>query len=426
MTYFVIALFSTVVWIAKGHYDPSAFLLVLSFFLWVYLTVKPQHPWNQHLKTAFEARFYHFWPWAGAVMMAIKPNLIYVLDSFKPLYVVYRFLPSAIFFSSKSNRAKSMSEWVFAIAILAFFLAALVLSPNPHIDVFRSNDLAVDFFLHWHNPYSQTYPDIYSGGFDYHPGFLYWPGALYLQTVSKILFRDIRVILVLAWWGSVFLFPRIHPRAKELKWVWWLLPFAAFGFEQGWLDPVLSLAAAVILWSYPQRKWWFMAIAMAFAALVKQYGFIIGIFPMVALLLDRDWKFAARAGFSAAAIFVFALSPFLVWDFDHFLKMTVTSHTTALARPDALNFTAIWIKVTHSQFPGWAQAGMSLAGFVLAFLHLHRNRAMRGLAVFPECWAIAFGFSIFFGKFAFCNYHWLLISFWILSLAFEDAGKARS
>ena len=40
--------------------------------------------------------------------------------------------------------------------------------------------------------------------------------------------------------------------------------------------------------------------------------------------------------------------------------------------------------------------------------------------VIAESWAIAFGFAMLFGKFAFCNYYWLLISFWILSLAFEN------
>jgi hypothetical protein len=75
---------------------------------------------------------------------------------------------------------------------------------------------------------------------------------------------------------------------------------------------------------------------------------------------------------------------------------------------------------TGSPFPVFAQVGITLYGFCLAVFHLIKNRERRRLMVIAESWAIAFGFAMLFGKFAFCNYYWLLISFWILSLAFEN------
>ena len=421
MTYLAILLFSTVVWLAKGHYDPSVPLLVLVFLAWSYLTVfKP----SSSVVKKGESYFYCYFPWLSAVMMAIKPNLIYVLDGLRPAYQFYRFIPLTL--TAISLRKTKIIGWSVAFAFLIFFFTALYLSPNPHIDVFVSNTSAVDFFLQGLNPYSQTYVDIYGGRFDYHPGFVYWPMALYLQTVSKLIFGDIRSILVLAWWCAAFFFPKNNPRAAQLKKIWWLIPFLAFGFEQGWIDPLLSLMAAITLWSMKNKKWWLTAIAIGLAASIKQYGFIIGAFPLIALALDQGWKVVGKVSLFAGILFIALLAPFLIWNLQDFISMTLTTHAHALARPDALNFTAFWMKISGTDFPWLAQLAMTLLGFALAFFHVFRNRANRGLAVIPESWAIAFGFSTLFGKFAFCNYHWLLISFWLLSLAFEDDGRALS
>ena len=435
MTYIVILLFSTVVWLAKGHYDPSIPLLVIAFLVWVYskLFLKPIFKIAHAQK--IESYFYQGLPWLSAVMMAIKPNLIYVLESFRPIYLYFRFIPLGVV--ALSTRKSKTLEWCVAFGILVFFLAALYLSPIPFIDVFRSNNAAVDFFLQGLNPYSQTYADIYGGRFDYHTGFLYWPMTLYLQTFSKLFFHDIRVILVIAWWGGAFFFPKTNPRVQELKKIWWLIPFLAFGFEQAWLDPILSAGAAITLWAMWSQKWVLMALTIAVAASMKQYGIIIGIFPVFLMFLEQKWKPMLKVMGIGGLVFALALAPFLFWNFQDFLSMTITAHASALPRADALNFTAFWMKTTGLVFPGLsnpdvesfiksAQLAMTALGFILAFYHVIKNRAQRSLAVIPEAWAISFGFSMLFGKFAFCNYHWLLISFWILSLAFEDADRARS
>jgi hypothetical protein len=105
--------------------------------------------------------------------------------------------------------------------------------------------------------------------------------------------------------------------------------------------------------------------------------------------------------------------------------MTVNEHVSAATRPDSLNFTSFWIRAFETPFPAWAQLGMTLYGFALAIFHLTRNYSRVRLAVIPECWAMSFGFAMFFGKFAFCNYYWLLISFLILSLAFEQSREVE-
>jgi uncharacterized membrane protein len=411
MTCFMILLFSAEVWISLGYYNRSAPWLVISFIAWVYVRIFLPAMSSSNVATKREFCFYRFFPWLSALMIAVKPSLMYADDSLRSAYFIFRFVPIGL---------NVISRKALPFMVLLFFLTVLYLSPNPFIDVYRSNSLAVHFFRQGLNPYSQTYPDIYSRQFDYHPGFLYWPGALYVQTVSKVIFGDIRAILVIAWWGAVFFFPNTNRRSHALKRIWWFIPFIPFALEQAWLDPLISLAAAATLWSIKNKQWWLMAVAIAMAASVKQYGFVVGLFSLTMIAMDRNWKVLTRVSLTSFILFFLAVGPFVIWDPHGFFAMTISAHTSAAARAETLNFTAFWMNFTGSPFPALAQFGFTLYGFSLAFFHLIKNHARGRLTVIAESWAIAFGFSMLFGKFAFCNYYWLLISFWVLSLAFEN------
>jgi len=181
MTYFVIVLFSAAVWMSKGHYSAAAPFLVISFIAWVSARMvrRAKAPSNAAAKA--ELYFHRVFPWVAAVMIALKPNLTYVEASLGAACSLFRLVPIGL-----NVIPRKILPWAF----LLFFMAVLWLSPNPLIDVFRSNSLAAGFFLRGLNPYSQSYPDIYGGQFDYRPGFLYWPGALFLQTLSKVVFGD--------------------------------------------------------------------------------------------------------------------------------------------------------------------------------------------------------------------------------------------
>jgi hypothetical protein len=120
--------------------------------------------------------------------------------------------------------------------------------------------------------------------------------------------------------------------------------------------------------------------------------------------------------------FILVLAPFVLWDPQAFLDMTVLSHLGAHVRPDALNFTVFWLKMTGQELPGVLQLGFVLVGLAFASLHIIKNRISRGLKTIPEAWAIFFGFSIFFGKFAFANYFLLMISFWLMA---ESEGDGQ-
>ena len=120
--------------------------------------------------------------------------------------------------------------------------------------------------------------------------------------------------------------------------------------------------------------------------------------------------------------FLLIMTPLIWWSPHDFLQMTLLTHASAKIRPDALNFTAFWFKTTGQELSPAVQGLAVFLGLMIALFHVLKNRTRRGISVIPEAWAIFFGFSIFFGKFAFCNYYWLLLSFcW---MAVSESARA--
>lgn len=405
-TYLFITILTFIVWHTRGFYSLWGVISVISFLAWVYQTICSQTQATAKVRNLF----YKYLPILYSLLLVSKPPLGSVPETHRIYHRVFRWSSLTTLLSFEK-----ILPWL----VLIYYFCILFLSPNPHIDVYQSNLIGVDFLLHHLNPYSQIYPDIYAGAFDYKPGYLYWPGALYLQTLSKLVFKDIRAATLLVWWVAAFFIPREHDHRSQLQKVWWLLPFAPFGFEQAWLDPILSGFAALTLWSIHKKNYMLLATAIATAASIKQYGFILGGFSIFYFINLKKWKITANTLLVAALIFFIIMAPMLFWNPSDFISITLLSHSKALPRNDALNFTALWMRVTGYSFSSIFQALFTLLGFLLACFHIFKNHTLKGIAVVPESWVIAFGFSMLFGKFAFCNYYWLLISFLLMSVMYE-------
>jgi hypothetical protein len=237
-----------------------------------------------------------------------------------------------------------------------------------------------------------------------------------LQTLSQLVFHDIRLILVLAWIGSAFFLKT----RKHYLLAWLTVPFLVFAIEQAWLDPLIALGGALTLYGIRTKKdvWWVIGVVLA--ATVKQYGFMIGLFSVFYAFLLNGFPRVRGPLLGMIFGFLLIMAPFIFWDPKAFLDMTVLSHVSAQVRPDALNFTAFWLKMTGNELAAPLQLGFILLGLLIAVLHLIQNHLRRGLRSVPEAWAIFFGFSVFFGKFAFANYFLLLIAFWLLA---ESEGE---
>jgi hypothetical protein len=413
MTLALILISSIIVWLNRGQYDPSVPVLVAFFLAWAYSTFT-NRSWLSQAN-----RYLFLLPWIFALLFIFRNDLLYVDSTKKEALALLRFFPLlsvAIYtLDQKVYRAHPR-----AVRSLPMFFIILILipfiSPDPHIDVFQSNKLAVDFFLKGINPYSAIYPDIYHNQYDYHPGFLYWPGALLFQTFSQVVFHDIRIILIMSWIGAAFFLKS----RKHYMIAWLTLPFLAFAFEQAWLDPLIAFGGALALYGLRTKKhlWWVVGVVIA--ATVKQYGFMIGLFSVLYFVLRNGIPKVRLSLLAMTTAFLVIMTPFILWDPNAFLNMTVFSHASAQIRPDALNFTAFWLKMTGQELAPVLQLGFILLGLFIGVFHVIQNHLRRGLRCVPEAWAIFFGFSVFFGKFAFCNYFLLLIAFWILA---ESEGE---
>jgi|GEM_PF-3053233 len=368
-----------------------------------------------------------FLPWSNLLCFLIKPaNPVDPLPLLShPLLfrVLYPITLSPVWIRAFTLRKRTV---LLAAGALVFYLLSIHSDPRNAIDVFTSNNLGLDYLSKGLNPYAQAYPPEMADIYGYRAGFLYWPGTIYLEGASRFLFGDLRVILALLWWVAPFFFDR-RPSGEEnlaLKAAWWFLPFLNFCLRCAWIDPILAFSAALLLFSLRRQGLWLASFAIALAASVKQYGGLLGVFavPYVFLTADRKTD-ALKLTLRSATIFAVLMLPFLVWNLHAFIDMTLLSHLEAKTRLDALNFTAWWIRVTGLDFPGRVQGIMTLCGFTLALWHLLRNAKKTGLRVLPEAWAIAFGFSVVFGKFGFANYYWLWISFLLLALTLERPAK---
>ena len=160
MTEILIFSLSLIVWLAKGHYDPSVIVLLFIFFAWIYSVFK---------NTDHKFNFPHFnWvlPLLMSLMLAYRTNLLYVDDEYRVLYSFYRFVPFLLvmyyFKLIRSNHTPNLEKKLNGILILfsVYFLTVLWLSPRPIIDVFTSNTEGVRYLLSGLNPYSQKYAQV--------------------------------------------------------------------------------------------------------------------------------------------------------------------------------------------------------------------------------------------------------------------------
>jgi hypothetical protein len=412
MSFFLVLFFASIVHLGRGDYNPLVPLLTLLFLFW---------GWASLLDLRFERleriaeRALPWVPLYFAFLIAAFPNLASVVPSARTLERGIRIIYLISIFALTVFREKMGENRRFVLQgfiSLGLYLSVMFLSPDPFIDVFRSNRQAVQAFLSGLNPYTQSYPDIYQGAYGYTPGFAYWPAILYLQSLSQFLFRDIRVLLVVFWWSVPFLF---RARSRPLGLIWWSLPFLPFGFEQAWIDPALSSFFALLLWSHLRGGRILPLFFASLAAATKQYGGLIGFSFSIYLFRRERLKIACLQVLILFGFFLIWVLPLVLPSPSAFKAMTIDSHLLAAVRTDALSFTAFWFKLTGNLLSGKVQLIAVLSGLSMGVTHVLLRYRSRGLRVVPEASAMIFGFSMLFGKFAFCNYHWLLISFVILS-----------
>jgi hypothetical protein len=435
----------------EGHYDILAgkftifFLLTLVVMVWRPTALQFASPFALKTREKLWNCSILVCAALGCYTLARKPLMIYAIDQLPQMEPFRNMMWAAcalmavlpvlalIGFEKKSVR---MSFYVLACSAIALLFAGQclvpILSPKPWIDVWVNNTAAVDHFLNGVNPYTQDYPDIYHGAYDYKPGFLYFPGILYWFAPFRWLFGDIRYGFVFA---NLLIAGGCFRLARELKvpavtavavvLAWLSFPVTFFVLEQAWIDTILGALAVLMFLGIVKKRWILTGICMGAAVAVKQYGFVIAFVGLVLILRQAGWKPVFKAAIAAAVACFAMLLPFMIADFGRFYASTITSQTSSSPRMDAFNATIYLIREYGIMIPGMARMVIAVIGVLgggwLVFRRVKPDAADAAGGIF-----IAFGVPFVFGKWAFCNYYYLLASILLIYLAAKSRDEVFS
>jgi hypothetical protein len=335
------------------------------------------------------------------------------------------FFSVVLFFGIFRQKTKGVRISAFAIFVLLFLCRIFTIrsSPSPFFDVFTLDTQASDYLLKGLNPYSQHYPDIYNGAYDYAPGYTYWPAVLYWQTLSRQFFGDIRYGYVIADALTVF---SIRSIIADLKWsenikkliplLWLGFPVSFFVLDESWVDVPLVACAALFLALAVKRRWWSAGIFLGLFCSVKQYAFIFAIYSALFVLWQNpvhwQWRSFLKLVGSAFAIMLLMFIPFVIWDWHGFYFNTVASVIHQKIRWDSLSFVPAFIRLHWFEMSFQQSLLLYGAAFTFSIYILYRySSKIRDYGALGFASTFTYGVIFLFGKTAFCNYYYFMAFF---------------
>ncbi|MFZ9596396.1 MAG: hypothetical protein ACO3A2_09995 [Bdellovibrionia bacterium] len=378
------------------------------------------------------------------LLMNKKPNVIYK----KPLEVEIWFqgtlfisaglgllIMGWVYFFLKQTQLSPAAKLLSRIKTTSLLLGVLLIfaqllipfySPTPWIDVFVNNSAAVEFLLQGKNPYAQTYVDIYNGAIPDRPGFLYFPGLLFWFAPFQFLFHDLRFSLVAAHVLIAFLLHQLTQRRSQtlgssvfaclIPLLWLTFPVTYFVLEQSWVDTILILFSLLLMDRIDQKKWMQAAVVLGVTATLKQHAFLISFLAFLRIAQLTHLRQAIQIGLVATGVFTGILLPFLIADWSAFWQMVLTPITSPGYRRNSFGLTDYLVNEWDTFLPYWSQMSISLGALAFSVVLLFKDSNKR-LSSLVSALLVCFGFSYLFGKWSYCNYHYLLAFFLLLSLA---------
>jgi hypothetical protein len=336
------------------------------------------------------------------------------------------------------------TKWVlisgYGMVALLFLARIFVVrsAPAPFIDVFTIDTAAADFLMRGLNPYSQSYPDIYHGAYDYLPGYTYWPAVLYWQTFSRALFGDIRYGYIIADLATAW---SLRSIVSDLNWnkgmramaplLWFCFPVALFVLDESWVDvPMVAFAALFLAFALKDRTT-LAGISLGLFCATKQYSFFFAIFAGLFVLWQnrqpgwRNWRWKPFRTLVASTIGIMLLMfvPFLVWDWGGFYFNTVSSVIHQNVRLDALSFVSAFIQLrwfTMSFEQSLLLYGLALLVSIIVLYFCSGTKNLRTIGFGAT---LTYGTTFLFGKTAFCNYYYLLAFFVLAYFAMKPESS---
>ncbi len=315
--------------------------------------------------------------------------------------------------------------------ILAAHLAAGVrtiqLVPEPLIDVVTVHEAAFEALATGDSPYSLTFKNIYGSSTRFYGegmasnsevrfGFPYPPFSLVFSAPAHWLLGDYRYALIGSMLIVALLLASFGWSRQAMLSATLLLttPRVLFEIEQGWTEPivlVMVVGLVVALHHRPASAGVVAGLAMA----VKQYlAVALLLLPLMPVRPRASRRTVVVAVVTAAAVTL----PFLVWDFQGFMKSVVTLQLREPFRLDSLSYLA-WMARRGVQPPGVAVTLLAL-GIATVFVWRTLPRSPAGFAAGIAIVSLA---TFAFGKKAFCNYYFFVIGALMTSVAAAAAEE---
>ncbi len=315
-----------------------------------------------------------------------------------------------------------------------FLFFEVYVALNPGIDTFQYMEIAVEEFINNKNPYLMTFADYYDGKYKGVYGgeyfFNYWPISLYLCSFSKLIFSDVRYIMVSfqLFVGIVLLTYGCRNRyCKEWLYfylLWILNPVVAFVNIQAWVDAFAPLFLLLTVVFLQRKKFLVSAFTLGLLASIKLY-YCFTVPFMLIFIWSHQKKFFLKYIALTFLGFIVTFVPFLLLSPNELFYNTVIYFTKSQLRLESLSYTA-YLKYFHN-------IDLSRIGLILSLLFLFFGYAkafLRKLNLLQVLQVMNFSYLAFFlfSKQAFCNYYYynLFLTFLLLYYSMINESENES
>lgn len=304
-------------------------------------------------------------------------------------------------------------------------------APEPFIDVFIFHRDAAIALSQGINPYTITFPNIYSADTYVYGqgvvengrllfGYPYPPLVLLCTSAAHLVFGDSRYAMMLAMLISAVLIALLHRTRTSMLCAMLLLftPRAFYLVELAWTEPLCVMfltAFSLLAYRYyahylgeegsDQR--YFIPAAVMLGLLLASKQYLPAALLLTPILLTRRMhlrSFAIAMVIAVTTALIVSL-PLMLWDIKAFWQSAITLQMRQPYRPDSLSYLA-WYGYGNKDWTGpfWL-------AFVAMFLSagLMLWRAPRGIAGFILAFALTYFAFFAFNKQAFANYYYLVL-----------------
>lgn len=372
---------------------------------------------------------------SNLILLAVSPPGMYLAEPYSyqhPTLLVGLLLIAILVGYGAGVQTFRLRRLWFPLTLATFALLGvwmIAASPTPHVDVMTVYEYAAKALRHGKDPYTMTFPNIYSTNDLYPPdtvvggrvllGFPYPPLSL-LLGLPGLLLGDVRYADVAALIGTAALigFSRpglVAPLAATL-----LLstPRSLFVIEQAWTEPLTLVCFAATMYAalHTRRRRWPLPVMLGLLVASKQY--MIVALPLAWLLTraGRRWRDWVWLNVIAIVTVTIVTLPFVLWNVNGFVRSVIALQLQERFRLDSLSLLS-WIHYKHlfTLTPDRILAASAIA--LLGGLLLSLWRASRTPAGFAAAVALTLVCVFVSSKKAFCNYYFCALGVLCASIA---------